>query len=240
MGVARSRHLEGRTAPPPARPHRLPAGDRRGRRGRPRRRGRAHRSEAPRTLAEARGAAGSGPGPSSPMPGLLLDVSRRRVRRNGQPRPATREARLPVAGPCHRRPAAITVPPSRHPHGRAIPGAAAGDRDVPCADLLPVVQEGRPSQRQLDRRGGLRHGIGRRPIATTERVHVPRDMSRAIVVGQHDRRPATGPGGLPGGDRRAEGRRRPRRLEEDPVEHEVTRRRALRRARGRRRTARQR
>ena len=68
LGVARSRHLEDQTAPPPARPHRLPAGDRRGRRGRPRRRGRAHRSEAPRTLAEARGAAGSGPGPSSPTP----------------------------------------------------------------------------------------------------------------------------------------------------------------------------
>ena len=110
---------------------------------------------------------------------LALDVPRRRVRRDGQPRLAGREARVAVAGPCHRRPAAITVPPSRHPQGRAIPGAAAGDRDVQGADLLPVVEEWRPPQRQLDRRGGLRHGIGRRPIATTERVQVPRDMSRA-------------------------------------------------------------
>ena len=118
------------------------------------------------------------------------------VRRHPQPRAGRPRSRR--SGP---RPTASAIAPGRdstrieHPDdpsaalGRRVDDLRPGHRDVPCPDLLAVVQEGRAAEGQADR-GGPRDGVARVRIGARGQA---RGLARLVVVREHDRRPAVRP-----------------------------------------------
>ena len=178
--------------------------------------------------APIRGEHGSGIG------GLAGDVAAVGIVLSGSHgRPGGEAVTVRRGRPGHRRPTLVAVPPRevRVDEGaarRRIDDLVVADRDIAQPDLLAVVQERGSAQGQQDQGGGPGDAVG---IGDPGRRREPRRLARLVVIGQDVRDPAVrAEHALPIVDRRPIRRRRPRRGQQPPIEHEMPRLRASRAA----------